>query len=439
MRSKYAKQVVEKLKHNYEGEQEYLQAIEELVDYSQLERSLNERFVGDNVLERLLLPDRVISFKVPWVDDDGNVQVNQGWRVQHSNLIGPYKGGLRFHPTVTESVLKFLALEQTFKNALTGLSIGGAKGGSNFDPKGKSEREIMRFCQAFMDELFRHIGPNTDVPAGDINVGTREIGFLFGRFRRLQNQFTGVITGKDTEFGGSPARIESTGYGVLFFAERALQTQGSSLQDKTICISGAGNVALHAAQKAIALGAKVLTLSNSKGCLHTDKGLNESQLEQLLQAQHSPNLEAFANEHNLNWQQDKKPWQIACDIAIPCATQNELTGDDAIQLIENKVQWIFEGANMPCDAEAIKCFRESRVTFAPAKAVNAGGVAVSLFEMGQNASFSSHSFEELEQRLKETMYEIHDNCLSDGSNDYLQGANSFAFNRLVQARILQGI
>ncbi|QDP01555.1 NADP-specific glutamate dehydrogenase [Thalassotalea sp. PS06] len=439
MKSAYTKTITERLSDLYQEQKEYLQAIDELVVYSELDSALRESFEAENVLERLLVPDRVISFNVTWVDDSDKVHVNQGWRVQHSNLIGPYKGGLRFHPSVNESVLKFLALEQTFKNALTGLPIGGAKGGSNFDPKGRSQREVMRFCQAFMDELFRHIGPNTDVPAGDINVGTREIGYLFGRFRRLQNQFTGAITGKDVDFGGSHARIESTGFGVIFFAQRALETHQSNLENKTICISGAGNVALHAAQKAIDNKAIVISLSNSKGCLFAQQGLSASEVDALIKDQNTVNLEEYAEKIGAKWLDGDKPWELECEIAIPCATQNELSESDAKQLISNGVRWVFEGANMPCEAKAITRFRENNVMFAPAKAVNAGGVAVSLFEMGQNASFNPETFKAMEERLRQTMYDIHDNCMSVKSDDYLIGANSFALKKLVQATLQQGI
>ncbi|MFD2165090.1 NADP-specific glutamate dehydrogenase [Thalassotalea euphylliae] len=435
MKHAYLEKVIEKLTAQFDGQSEYIQAIEELTTYMKLSDAQWELVTQDNILERLMLPDRIIQFNVAWVDDSDQVHVNQGWRVQHANLIGPYKGGLRFHPNVSESTFKFLALEQTFKNAITGLPIGGAKGGANFDPKGKSDREVMRFCHAFMDELHRHIGATTDIPAGDINVGQREIGYLFGRHRRLQNQFTGALTGKNVEFGGSQVRTESTGYGAIFFVQRALEKHDKSLEGQDICISGAGNVALHAAKKAIECGANVLTLSNSKGSLYRESGISLDTVNGLLERGRNAKLDEQEGE----WLDSQKPWGIPCKIAIPCATQNEVDSQDASSLIENKVEWLFEGANMPCTASAITTLREANVNFAPAKAVNSGGVAVSLFEMEQNAAFSPQSFDELEKRLTKTMRDIHDNCWHAGDGDYLVGANNFAFQRLIHAMSAQGI
>ena len=439
MNSTYVDNIVNKITDSYAEQTEYLQAIQELVAFSELDHSLVDSCEKYNVLARILQPDRVISFNVVWQNDQGEVQVNRGWRVQHSNLIGPYKGGLRFHPSVNESVLKFLALEQTFKNALTGLPIGGAKGGSNFDPKGKSADEIMRFCQAFMAELYRYIGPNTDVPAGDINVGPREIGYLFGTYRRIKNKFSGAITGKDVGFGGSHVRIESTGYGVIYFVEAVLADKEQSLAKLTLTLSGAGNVALNTAKKAIEQGAKVLTLSNSSGYLLAKKGLSEEVIDELLAQSAKPDLSDLANDTDINWYPDKKPWEVAADIAIPCATQNELDINDAKTLVKNGVKFVFEGANMPCTAEAINYFKDNKANFLPAKAVNAGGVAMSTFEMGQNANFYPETFEKMEEKLAITMKKIHQHCVQTHSQDYLVGANSFALNRLVKAALAQGI
>lgn len=439
MKSNYVEHVIGKLKQNYAAQFEYLQAIEELVTYSELDKSLVRSFEDENILERLLQPERVISFNVSWIDDNNKVHVNQGWRVQHSSLIGPFKGGLRFHPAVNESVFKFLALEQTFKNALTGLPIGGAKGGANFDPKGKSNREIMRFCQAFMRELYRHIGPNTDIPAGDINVGTKEIGYLFGCYRRLENKFSGSLTGKEIDFGGSHARIESTGYGIVYFIEQVLEKQGRKLSGLTITISGAGNVALNAAKKAIEVGAKVLTLSNSQGSLYCQQGFTADIIEKLLSSDSRPDLEKLANKNHGKWLEGAKPWQVASDIAIPCATQNELDMNDAKQLKKNAYSYVFEGANMPCTSKAVKFIHDSKIFFAPAKAVNSGGVVMSTFEMGQNAMFFPETFEEMDKKLKSTMADIYINSVGHQSTDCLVGANSFALNKLVRSMIAQGV
>ncbi|GLX79052.1 glutamate dehydrogenase [Thalassotalea insulae] len=439
MKSSYISKVKDKLEKLYHGQTEYLQAIEELIEYSEIEPYLEEVLVSENLLERLLLPDRVICFNVAWVDDQGEVQVNQGWRVQHSNLIGPYKGGVRFHPNVNESVLKFLALEQTFKNALTGLPIGGAKGGSNFDPKGKTRREVMRFCQAFMDELSRYIGPNTDIPAGDINVGTREIGYMFGRYRRLQNQFSGAMTGKSIEFGGSQVRVESTGYGVIYFVEKLLEHQQKSLDSMKIIISGSGNVALHTAKKAIEKGAVVLTLSNSKGYCYRNAGFTQEMVDELISNESRPKLDRLAEKFNAKWFDNDTPWEVKADIAIPCATQNELGAEDAKHLIDNDIQFVLEGANMPCTAKAVELFEGSKVVFAPAKAVNSGGVVASTLEMGQNAIFYPESFDLVSDKLKNTMGDIHDSCISHNESSYLRGANSATFSRLIIAMAEQGV
>ncbi len=435
----YPEHVKSKLAQLFPEQTEYLQAVNELIDNLNIDKAWYSRIESDNMLERLFLPDRIINFNVQWRDDNGKVNINQGWRVQHSNLIGPYKGGLRFHPSVNESVLKFLALEQTFKNALTGLPIGGAKGGSNFDPKGKSQGEILRFCQAFMDELYRYIGPNTDIPAGDINVGSREIGFLFGRYKKITNQFDGALTGKNVAFGGSQARIESTGYGVIYFIEEALKRYKQSLASQRVLISGSGNVALHAAKKAIKAGATVITLSNSEGvCVNSD-GFKLAMIDNLIEENTRPALDKLAEKLGAEWHADETPWSFNADIAIPCATQNELSSEDAKLLIDNGISYVFEGANMPCSAEAIELFERNEVLFAPAKAVNSGGVITSTLEMGQNAIFFPESFESVSEKLRALMSDIHKRCVRDNDKSYLKGANNAALSRLLIAMTEQGV
>jgi glutamate dehydrogenase (NADP+) len=398
-------------------------------------------------MERLAEPDRVISFRVTWTDDDGQVRVNRGWRVQHCGVIGPYKGGIRFHPSVNESILKFLAFEQTFKNALTGLAMGGAKGGADFDPRGRSEGEVMRFCQAFMRELYRHIGATTDIPAGDINVGTREIGFLFGEYRRLANHFDGTLTGKQLEFGGSHVRLEATGFGLIYFLTDMLDAAGESLEGKRILISGAGNVALHAARKAAELGAIVLSLSSSEGCLVCDEGLGTADIDGLLHGdlRSGEALRALAETGRGRWLRDEKPWcALAADIALPCATQNELDGDDAKALAESGCRIVAEGANMPCTDAALETFEARDVLHAPGKASNAGGVALSGLEMHQNASFVSLPYDELDEQLRAIMQRIHRQCCEFGRDEsgrinYRRGANRAAFRRVAQALVAQGV
>lgn len=428
------------------GQQEFMQAVKEVTkDVGDI---LNETdyLVSENILYRLAEPDRLISFRVCWEDDCGNVRVNRGWRVQHCGAIGPYKGGIRFHPTVNESVLKFLAFEQTFKNALTGLPIGGGKGGSDFDPSGCSEREIMRFCQAFMNELYRHIGANTDVPAGDINVGSREIGFLFGHYRRLVNNFTGALTGKDPEFGGSHVRTEATGYGLVYFLREVLAANDKSLAGQKVAISGAGNVALHAAKKALQLEAVIVTLSSSKGVIYVEQGFALETIDNLIEHQGdmTEKLSSLADELGAQWLEQQKPWQFKCDIALPCATQNELTRQDAQQLIDNKCTLVAEGANMPCTDEAAEIFETNKVTHVPGKAANAGGVALSGMEMSQNASFVYLDFAELDEKLQAVMRKIHLECLSHSPQqsqwkNYRKGANIAAFRKIAEALHAQGI
>ncbi|NVK25393.1 MAG: NADP-specific glutamate dehydrogenase [Gammaproteobacteria bacterium] len=404
----------------------------------------NREYQRQQVLKRLTEPDRIISFRVVWEDDNGELHVNRGYRVQHCGLLGPYKGGIRFHPLVNESVLKFLAFEQTFKNALTNLPLGGGKGGADFDPKGRSDREIMRFCQAYMNELYRHIGENTDVPAGDINVGSREIGFLFGQYRRLANKFSGTFTGKNIEFGGSHVRMEATGFGLIYFVENMLKKSGESLADKDVAISGAGNVALHAALKAAEKKARVITLSNSHGSLYCIGGIEHSIIEKLLDSSARPDLEQLAHDIGGHWREGEKPWNVACDIALPCGTQNELDEDDAKQLVNQGCQILAEGANMPCTIKAIDILNNAKIANAPGKASNAGGVALSGLEMSQNASFTSLSYEELDEKLNGIMHSIHQQCVDHGNTidgwvNYRKGANIAAFNRLAASMLSQGI
>jgi glutamate dehydrogenase (NADP+) len=429
------------------GEQtEFLQAAKEIAH--SLESTINNStpFRVNKVLERLAQPDRIISFRVTWADDNNDIHINTGWRVQQSNALGPYKGGLRFHPSVNESVLKFLAFEQCFKNSLTGLPLGGAKGGANFDPKGRSDHEIMRFCQAFMLELYRHIGPQTDVPAGDINVGAREIGYLYGQYKNIKNEFGGYITGKDIEFGGSEVRTEATGFGVIYFLEIALKHHDEELRGKRIAISGAGNVATHAAYKAIEKDASVVSMSNSRGTLHVTDGLSADDLDWIKDNSTSDNvLKAFSKDHDkAQWLSNKKPWQLECDIAAPCATQNELDQDDAKKLMSNGCKFIIEGANMPCTAKAIETFSEASALYIPGKASNAGGVALSGLEMSQNAGFEQRGFAELDKQLHSIMHTIHEKCVhygkqEDGSINYADGANLAAFQRLASAIVSQGL
>lgn len=403
-------------------------------------------FFDHGLLERLLEPERVILFRVSWVDDHGHVQVNRGYRVQMNSALGPYKGGLRFHPSVTLGTLKFLAFEQTFKNALTGLPLGGAKGGADFDPKGKSEGEVMSFCQAFASELFRHIGAETDVPAGDIGVGAREIGYLFGQHKRLSNQFSGVFTGKGPSYGGSLMRPEATGYGLAYFVERMLATRGQTLAGQRAALSGSGNVALYAAEKLLALGVRVISLSDSEGTLSLPDGLSPDLLAALVEHKHQRRgrLAAFAANHGLDFLLGQRPWRLRCDIALPCATQNELDADDAEALLANGCFCVAEGANMPCSAQAAQRFQRAGALYAPGKASNAGGVAVSGLEMSQNATHLPWSAQEVDARLRRIMEEIHEACVRhggqpDGAVDYARGANVAAFGKVAAAMLAQGV
>jgi len=398
------------------------------------------------ILERITEPDRIISFRVCWEDDEGNVRVNRGFRVQHSNSIGPYKGGLRFHPTVTQGVLKFLAFEQTFKNSLTGLPMGSGKGGANFNPKGKSDREVMRFCQAFMTELHRHIGEDVDVPAGDIGVGAREIGYLFGQHKRLSNEFTGVLTGKGLAFGGSLIRTEATGYGAVYIMENMLNHFGDHIEGKTCLVSGAGNVAQYAADKITQLGGKVVTVSDSSGFVYDEEGIDDVKLAWLkdLKNVRRGSLSEYADEFGAEYHAGKRPWAVPCDLAFPCATQNEIEGADARVLIENGCKALAEGANMPSDLEAIETFQDAGVLFGPAKAANAGGVAVSGLEMSQNALRMSWDEADLDTRLQNIMRNIHRQCVEHGADDsgkvdYVKGANIAGFVKVGDAMMAYGV
>ena len=429
------------------GQPVFHQAVQEV--FSSLEGFLakNPRYTEQGLLERIVEPERIIVFRVPWVDDHGNVQLNRGFRVQMNSAIGPYKGGLRFHPQVDLNVLKFLAFEQVFKNALTTLPMGGAKGGSNFDPKGKSDGEVMRFCQSFMTEMYRHIGADTDVPAGDIGVGGREIGYLFGQYKRLTNGFTSVLTGKGLSYGGSLIRPEATGYGLIYFTEFMLQTRGQDLGGKRVLISGSGNVAQYAAERAIQRGAKVLTVSDSGGFVRfADSGMTEAQLQALLELKEvrRERLAVYAKEQGLEFFPGERPWGVPTDIALPCATQNELDENDAKKLLANGCICVAEGANMPSTLEATEQFLKAGILYAPGKASNAGGVATSGLEMSQNAIRLSWTREEVDNRLHGIMAAIHESCQrygkrDDGSINYVQGANIAGFVKVADAMLAQGI
>ena len=429
------------------NEPEFMQAVEEVAE-TVIPYIINKDiYRGKNILLRMVEPERVISFRVCWVDDVGEIQVNRGYRVQMNSAIGPYKGGLRFHPSVDLSILKFLAFEQVFKNSLTTLPMGGGKGGSDFDPKGKSDNEIMRFCHSFMSELFRHIGPNTDVPAGDIGVGGREIGYLFGKYKRLSNEFTGVLTGKGVSWGGSLIRPEATGYGTVYFAQNMLARSKDDLTNKTVVISGSGNVAQFAAEKSIQLGAKVLTMSDSSGYIYDSEGIDNEKLKHIMNLkniQRKRISEYCVKYPNSEFVKGKTPWSIKCDIALPCATQNELDLNDAKILLKNGCICISEGANMPSTKDAVHEFQKAKILFAPGKASNAGGVATSGLEMTQNSLRYNWSREEVDEKLKDIMMDIHDSCIEYGSTDdgyvdYVKGANIAGFVKVADAMLAQGI
>ncbi|MDP5082519.1 MAG: NADP-specific glutamate dehydrogenase [Winogradskyella sp.] len=428
-------------------EPEFLQAVREVAETVIPYIAKHDIYNGKNILLRMVEPERLISFRVSWVDDAGEIQVNRGYRIQMNSAIGPYKGGLRFHPTVNASILKFLAFEQVFKNSLTTLPMGGGKGGSDFDPKGKSDNEIMRFCHSFMTELFRHIGHNTDVPAGDIGVGAREIGFMFGMYKKLNNTFTGVLTGKGASWGGSLIRPEATGYGTVYFAQNMLKRKGDSFSGKTIVISGSGNVAQYAAEKAIELGAKVVTLSDSSGYIHDADGIDTEKLKYIMYLKNEKRgrISEYVDKYpKAKFVEGGRPWSVKCDIALPCATQNELNGDEAKQLIKNGCMCVSEGANMPSMPDAIHEFQKAKILFAPGKASNAGGVATSGLEMSQNSLRLSWSRKEVDDRLKDIMEDIHDSCVQygeqeDGSIDYISGANIAGFVKVADAMLAQGV
>lgn len=444
---KIIEQFMKQVKARNGHEPEFLQAVQEVADAVIPYIVEHEIYYGKNILLRMVEPERVIMFRVSWVDDAGEVHVNRGFRVQMNSAIGPYKGGLRFHPTVNLSILKFLAFEQVFKNSLTTLPMGGGKGGSDFDPKGKSDDEIMRFCHAFMSELFRHIGPNTDIPAGDIGVGAREIGFLFGKYKQLRNEFTGVLTGKGLTWGGSLIRPEATGYGNVYFAQDMLKTKGDSFQGKKVVISGSGNVAQFAAEKAIQLGAQVLTLSDSSGSIYDEAGIDEEKLAYVMELKNvkRARISAYLEKYpNAKFLEGSHPWDIPCDIALPCATQNELDGEEARTLIKNGCICVSEGANMPSTPEAIHEFHKAKILFAPGKASNAGGVATSGLEMTQNSLRFNWSRDEVDKKLQEIMMDIHDACVKfgteeDGYVDYVKGANIAGFVKVADAMLAQGI
>ncbi len=438
--------IMSSLEAKHPGEQEYLQAVREVLISIEPVYNEHPEFEKAKIAERIVEPDRIFTFKVPWVDDRGDVQVNLGYRVQYNNAIGPYKGGLRFHSSVTLSILKFLGFEQTFKNALTTLPMGGGKGGSDFNPRGKSPAEVMRFCQAYMLELWRHIGPETDIPAGDIGVGAREIGYLYGMYRKLARENTGVFTGKGLEYGGSLIRPEATGFGGLYFVSQMLETAGESMKGKTIAISGFGNVAWGAALKATEMGAKVITISGPDGYVLDENGISGEKIEYMLDLRATCNdvVAPYAEKYGVPFFPDKRPWEVKVDIALPCATQNELNADDARMLINNGVKCVGEISNMGCTPEAIDLFIEHKVLYGPGKAVNAGGVATSGLEMTQNAMHINWTAAEVDAKLQQIMSEIHAQCVrygreADGYINYMKGANVAGFLKVAKAMLAQGV
>lgn len=436
---------MESVKRRNGHEPEFLQAVEEVAEAVIPFIEDNPKYNNAEILNRIVEPERVLMFRVPWTNDQGKYQVNRGFRIEMNSAIGPYKGGLRFHPSVNLSILKFLAFEQVFKNSLTTLPMGGGKGGSDFDPKGKSDNEVMAFCQSFMTELSRHIGANTDVPAGDIGVGGREIGFMFGQYKRIRNEFTGVLTGKGMEYGGSLIRPEATGYGNVYFAAEMLKTKNESFKGKTVVISGSGNVAQYALQKAIHLGAKVVTVSDSSGYVFRAEGFHSEHLDAIMELKNVKRgriHKIAAKYSDVEFVGGQKPWSVSCDIALPCATQNELNGDDADKLLSNGCMCVSEGANMPSTPEAIAKFHEAEILFAPGKASNAGGVATSGLEMSQNSLRMNWTREEVDQKLHSIMVSIHEACEKHGREggyvDYVKGANIAGFIKVADAMIAQG-
>ena len=441
-----ATEVLDDLRRRFPNEPEYLQAVEDVI--TTIEDAYNEHpeFDRYNLIERLCIPDRIFSFRVSWIDDKGRVQNNMGYRIQHNNAIGPYKGGIRFHSSVNLSILKFLAFEQTFKNSLTTLAMGGAKGGSDFSPRGKSDMEVMRFCQAFIAELWRQIGPDTDVPAGDIGVGGREVGYMYGMYKKMARENTGTFTGKGLEFGGSLIRPEATGYGNVYFLLNMLATRGIDIKGKRVAISGSGNVATYTAKKLLSLGAKVISMSDSDGCIYVPEGLTEEQLEYIftLKNIYRGRISEFAEEYGCEYVPGGRPWGYPCDIAMPSATQNELNGENARTLLANGCIAVSEGANMPSTPEAIKEFLSARILYAPGKAANAGGVSVSGLEMAQNAQKISWTEEEVDDKLHRIMADIHTQCErygreADGYINYVKGANTAGFMKVAKAMMAQGV
>ena len=441
-----AVEVVETLKQRFPNEPEYIQAVSQVLGTIEEEYNKHPEFEKANLIERLCIPDRLIQFRVTWVDDKGNVQTNMGYRVQHNNAIGPYKGGIRFHKSVNLSILKFLAFEQTFKNSLTTLPMGGGKGGSDFSPRGKSTAEVMRFCQAFMNELYRHIGPDEDVPAGDIGVGGREVGYMFGQYKKLTHTFSGILTGKGLEFGGSLIRPEATGYGNVYFLQNMLKTRGIDIKGKTVLVSGAGNVAQYTVEKLIELGAKPVTMSDSDGYIYDPDGIDAEKLAYIKELKNVERgrISEYAEEYGVKYVAGAKPWFEKADIALPSATQNEINEEAAKALIANGVFAVSEGANMPSTPEAIKVFQDAKILYSPGKAANAGGVAVSGLEMSQNSERLRWSREEVDAKLHDIMNDIHDNCVkygteADGYINYVKGANVAGFLKVAKAMIAQGI
>ena len=441
-----AVEVVETLKQRFPNEPEYIQAVSQVLGTIEEEYNKHPEFEKANLIERLCIPDRLIQFRVTWVDDKGNVQTNMGYRVQHNNDIGPYKGGIRFHKSVNLSILKFLAFEQTFKNSLTTLPMGGGKGGSDFSPRGKSTAEVMRFCQAFMNELYRHIGPDEDVPAGDIGVGGREVGYMFGQYKKLTHTFSGILTGKGLEFGGSLIRPEATGYGNVYFLQNMLKTRGIDIKGKTVLVSGAGNVAQYTVEKLIELGAKPVTMSDSDGYIYDPDGIDAEKLAYIKELKNVERgrISEYAEEYGVKYVAGAKPWFEKADIALPSATQNEINEEAAKALIANGVFAVSEGANMPSTPEAIKVFQDAKILYSPGKAANAGGVAVSGLEMSQNSERLRWSREEVDAKLHDIMNDIHDNCVkygteADGYINYVKGANVAGFLKVAKAMMSQGI
>jgi len=436
---------MDKVKHKDPNELEFHQAVHEVIESLWGFLDSNKNYLHSGVLDRLIEPERVITFRVPWRDDRGSVNVNRGYRVEFNSAIGPYKGGLRFHPSVNLSILKFLGFEQVFKNSLTTLPMGGGKGGSDFDPKGKSDNEVMSFCQSFMTELSKHIGPNTDVPAGDIGVGGREIGYMFGQYKRIRNEFSGVLTGKGLNWGGSLIRPEATGYGCVYFVEEMLKNCNKTIEGKTVVVSGSGNVAQYATEKVMELGGKVVTLSDSSGFIFDQDGLNEEKLNWVIDLKNNKRgrIKEYADEFGCKYYEGNRPWSIKCEVALPCATQNEIDGKEAKELISNGLIALSEGANMPSNPDAVNIFQESNILFGPGKAANAGGVAVSGLEMSQNSMRIKWGRDEVDQKLLGIMKNIHTSCVENGENnshvDYVKGANIAGFIKVADAMIDQGV